>query len=77
MSRIRCRRFKETTLEKQPEKSVNIQQLRANRIILWLRLHSIIEVQYFTGFKYLSSLEPYRMADVGSLREAIEEGFPV
>jgi len=53
------------------------QQLRASRIILWLRLHSIIEVQYFTGFKYLSSLESYRMADVEGLRGAIEDGFPI
>ena len=66
-----------TTLKKLLQKDVNIQQLRASRIILWLRLHSIIEVQYFTGFKYLSSLESYRMADVEGLRGAIEEGFPI
>jgi len=65
------------SLEKLLQKEVNIQQLRASRIILWLRLHSIIEVQYFTGFKYLSSLESYRMADVESLRGVIEEGFPI
>ncbi len=32
---------------------------------------------YFTGFKYLSSLESYRMADVEGLRGAIEDGFPI
>lgn len=48
-----------------------LQQLRISRIALWLKLYNLREVQYKSGYKYLSSLEKYQQDKLESLKEAV------
>ena len=56
---------------------ISVQQLRASRIILWLKQYNIRQVQYYAGIKYLSSMEKYKQQEMDSLREELEKYFPL
>ena len=51
----------------------NLHQFRISRIALWMKQYNIREVQYFSGYKFLSSLEKYNQSDLESLKEAVNK----
>ena len=53
----------------------NYNVLRESRIILWLRQYGVRKAQYLGGFKYISSLEKYRVSEVEGLRKKLEACF--
>jgi len=52
-------------------------QIRASRIIAWLKHYNIRQVQYMGGFKSISAVERYRMQDIEGLREEVEKFHPM
>lgn len=53
------------------------QEIRGSRISYWLKQHHLRKAQYLSGFKYISSLEKYRINDVEDLRRSIEIGLGI
>lgn len=51
----------------------NLNQFRISRIALWLKQYNAREVQYKSGYKYLSSLEKYHLNELESLKEAVNK----
>lgn len=49
--------------------------LRTSRIVLWLKHYNVRKVQYLGGFRYLSSLDKYRINEVDNLRKKLESCF--
>jgi site-specific recombinase XerD len=49
----------------------NLHQFRISRIAIWLKTCNIREVQYKSGYKFLSSLEKYNQSQLESLKEAV------
>jgi site-specific recombinase XerD len=52
-------------------KVINLRQLRSSRIVLWLKIYNLREVQYKSGYKSLASLEKYKQNELESLKEAV------
>ena len=52
-----------------------INELRVSRIMLWIKQHNLRKVQYLCGFKYISSLEKYRVSEIEDLRRKLEACF--
>lgn len=50
-----------------------LNQFRISRITLWLKQYNAREVQYKSGYKYLSSLEKYHLNELESLKEAVNK----
>ena len=50
-----------------------LNQFRISRIALWLKVFNTREVQYKSGYKYLSSLEKYHLNELESLKEAVNK----
>jgi site-specific recombinase XerD len=50
-----------------------LNQFRISRIALWLKQYNAREVQYKSGYKYLSSLEKYHLNELESLKEAVNK----
>lgn len=48
-------------------------QFRISRIMLWLKMYNLRQVQYKSGYKCLSSLEKYRQDELESLKQAVEK----
>jgi integrase/recombinase XerD len=51
----------------------SLNQFRISRIALWLKQYNAREVQYKSGYKYLSSLEKYHLNELESLKEAVNK----
>jgi integrase/recombinase XerC len=51
----------------------SLHQFRISRIALWLKQYNAREVQYKSGYKYLSSLEKYHLNELESLKEAVNK----
>jgi site-specific recombinase XerD len=51
----------------------SLKQLRNSRIVLWLKMHNLREVQYKSGYKSLASLEKYKQNELESLKEAVSK----
>jgi integrase/recombinase XerC len=49
----------------------NLKQFRSSRIVLWLKIYNLREVQYKSGYKSLASLEKYKQNELESLKEAV------
>jgi site-specific recombinase XerD len=49
----------------------SLKQLRNSRIVLWLKIYNLREVQYKSGYKSLASLEKYKQNELESLKEAV------
>ncbi len=66
-------------LKKQLETQTNfkgsINDLRVSRIMLWIKQHNLRKTQYLCGFKYISSLDQYRISEVEGLRKKLEACF--
>jgi len=56
---------------------ISMQQLRSSRIALWLKQHNIRQVQYYAGFKLLSSIEYYTEQQIDGLKKEVEKYFPL
>ena len=54
----------------------NAQQLRANRIVLWLKQYNLRQVQYMAGHRYISSTERYQMDKVEDLQKQLGKYHP-
>jgi len=54
---------------------VTSQQIITSRVVIWLKQYNLRKVQYLCGFKYISSLEKYRVSSVDDLREKLEKCF--
>lgn len=51
----------------------SLNQFRISRIAIWLKHYNAREVQYKSGYKYLSSLEKYHLNELESLKEAVNK----
>ncbi|MEP7094625.1 MAG: hypothetical protein ABI793_11260 [Flavobacterium sp.] len=51
----------------------SLNQFRISRITIWLKQYNAREVQYKSGYKYLSSLEKYHLNELESLKEAVNK----
>ncbi len=51
----------------------NLNQFRISKIALWLKVFNAREVQYKSGYKYLSSIERYHLNELESLKEAVNK----
>jgi integrase/recombinase XerC len=51
----------------------SLNQFRISRIAIWLKQYNAREVQYKSGYKYLSSLEKYHLNELESLKEAVNK----
>jgi len=63
-------------IKKTHPKVKNTRQLRASRIILWLKDYNLRQVQYMAGHRYISSTEKYQTTDLQSLARSIEKYHP-
>lgn len=50
----------------------SINDLRSSRIMLWIKQYNLRKVQYYCGFRYLSSLDKYRLSEIEDLREQLD-----
>lgn len=62
-------------LQRVTTSNYTIKQLRESRIVIWLRQHGLRKTQYYGGFKYISSLEKYRISEIEDLRKKLEDCF--
>ena len=51
--------------------------LRESRISIWVAKYSLIDAQYFSGIKYLSSMERYDRSDYKELQYKLEKSHPI
>ena len=58
-------------------KVTGIRQIRTSVITYWLSVHSLREVQYLAGHRYVSSTEYYRIDRLENLQEQIETLHPL
>ena len=58
-------------------KVTGIRQIRTSVITHWLSIHSLREVQYLAGHRYVSSTEYYRIDKLENLQEQIENLHPL
>lgn len=58
-------------------KTTGIRQIRTSVITHWLSIHSLREVQYLAGHRYVSSTEYYRIDKLENLQEQIESLHPL
>lgn len=56
---------------------ITIRQLIDSRIILWLKQYNIRQVQYYCGFKYVSSLKKYQQQQMDGLKEMVIRFHPL
>ncbi|RNC79872.1 MAG: hypothetical protein ED557_12090 [Balneola sp.] len=52
-------------------------QIRASVIANWLKTHSLRQVQYWAGHKYVSSTERYLLGGLESLKQSVERFHPL
>jgi len=62
-------------LQRLTKSNYTIKQLRESRIVIWLRQHGLRKTQYYAGFRYISSLEKYRISEIEDLRKKLEVAF--
>lgn len=55
----------------------NAQQLRASRIVLWLKSHNLRQVQYMAGHRYISATEKYQLQQVEDLQKQLSQYHPL
>jgi len=67
--------FKE--LKKLDPKATNAAQIRISVIANKLKTTGLREVQYFTGHKYVSSTERYKLDNIENLKKQIEKHHPL
>jgi len=58
-------------------KITGIRQIRTSVITHWLSIHSLREVQYLAGHRYVSSTEYYRIDQLKSLQDQLENLHPL
>lgn len=56
---------------------VNLQQLRASRIAIWIKEKGILAAQYLAGHQHLSSTQHYQSEDYEALRATFEQIHPL
>lgn len=54
----------------------SVKQIRASVIVNWLKHHSLREVQYMAGHKYVSSTERYLQASTEELQKLLDKHHP-
>lgn len=54
------------------DKKYSIQHLRSSRIVLWIKEYGLRKAQYYSGIKYISSMEKYRLCDLETLQKEVE-----
>jgi site-specific recombinase XerD len=64
-------------LNKQRERKYKAQDIRSSRIVLWIQQYGLRKAQYYSGMKYLSSLEKYRVQDIRTLQKEVERFHPM
>lgn len=56
---------------------INAQQIRSSVLTHWLKKHSLREVQYMAGHKYVSSTARYQVGNLEDLQQAIGRHHPL
>ena len=56
---------------------INPQQIRSSVLTHWLKKHSLREVQYMAGHKYVSSTARYQVGNLEDLQQAIGRHHPL
>ncbi len=56
---------------------VHIRLLRQSRIVYWLKVCHVREVQYRAGFKHISTVEDYQNKDIETLIDALAKHHPL
>ena len=56
---------------------INAQQIRSSVLTYWLKKHSLREVQYMAGHKYVSSTARYQVGNLEDLQQAIGRHHPL
>lgn len=64
-------------LKKRHPKFKNAQQLRASRIVLWLKQYNLRQVQYMAGHRFISSTEKYQRNKVEDLQKQLGKYHPL
>ncbi len=64
-------------LKRHNQKVVNIKQLRASVITIWLGQYNLRKVQYMVGHRYISSTERYLQDDLENLHEIVNNFHPI
>jgi len=70
-----CSVFKQ--LKKSNQKVLNIRQVRASVIVLWLKQYNLRKVQIMAGHKYISSTEKYIQDDLENLHDIVDKLHPI
>lgn len=63
-------------LRKLQPKLKNIKQIRASVITHWLKKNNLRKVQYFSGHRYVSTTEKFKMNDLEGLQEEVNKYHP-
>ena len=56
---------------------VNAKQIRSSVITHWLKHHSLRQVQYMAGHKYVSSTERYQLTMLDDLQQSLRQHHPM
>jgi integrase/recombinase XerD len=64
-------------LKKLNEKVINAKQIRSSVITHWLRTHSLRQVQYMAGHRYVSSTERYQAGNLEDLKNELHQHHPM
>ena len=64
-------------LKRQFPEIKHLRLLRQSRIIHWLKVCHVREVQYRAGFKHISTVEDYQSQDLESLKEELQKHHPL
>jgi len=64
-------------LREQHPKVKSAHQLRASRIVLWIRSEGLRKAQHKAGHAHISSTERYREADLEGLKASVERHHPL